>query len=461
MDGCACCRYKASSIVVIRRNKLRVSYRNKTMSPSFLKSNQLYERALKTIPQGSQTYSKSAENFVLGSFPLFIDSGKGGRVTDVDGNEFIDFILALCPIILGYGDQDVDIAIKNQLDKGIIFSLASPLEAVLSEKLTTLIPCAEKVRFAKNGSDVTAGAVRLARAHTGRDKVAICGYHGWHDWYIGTTAKGLGVPQAVKELSYTFSWNQPDTLRALLEKHPDGFAAIILEPSGPEPPTIDFLREVRELADTFKAVLIFDEIVTGFRMHIGGAQSEYGIIPDLACFGKSMANGMPLSALVGRENIMCLMDKVFVSGTFGGELLSIAASIATIDKLISSKALPKIRSFGNRIKYELNLIFKMQSIDNYLHIGGEDWRPVLKINNVDVHKQLVINILRNELAKNGLIFGSGFNICLAHVQEGEALINKTVNAWDKAVALLGDALKSENPTGFVDGKIVNDIFQVR
>ena len=158
------------------------------MEKSYEKSNELYYRALETIPQASQTFSKSAQNFILGSFPLFIESGKGARLIDVDNNEFIDYILALCPIILGYADADVDQAIREQLNKGIIFSLGSPLEVELSEKLVELIPCAEKVRFAKNGSDVTAGAVRLARAFTGRERVAVCGYHGWHDWFIGTTS---------------------------------------------------------------------------------------------------------------------------------------------------------------------------------------------------------------------------------------------------------------------------------
>ena len=303
------------------------------MVKPYTKSNELYYRALQTIPQASQTFSKSAQNFVLGAFPLFIERGKGARLIDVDDNVFVDYILALCPIILGYADPDVDKAIRRQLEKGIIYSLASPIEADLSEKLVELIPCAEKVRFAKNGSDVTSGAVRLARAFTGRERVAVCGYHGWHDWFIGTTPKNRGVPNSVRELTDTFSFNKSETLDTLLQRDPKGYAAIILEPAGVETPTIEFLQAVRRLANKYQVILIYDEIVTGFRMNIGGAQAEYGVVPDLACFGKSMANGMPISALVGRADIMDLMEKVFISGTFGGELLSIAAAITTLEKL--------------------------------------------------------------------------------------------------------------------------------
>lgn len=431
------------------------------MEKSYLKSNELYQRALKTIPQASQTFSKSAQNFILGSFPLFIESGKGARLIDVDKNEFIDYILALCPIILGYADADVDEAIGDQLKKGIIYSFGSPLEVELSEKLVELIPCAEKVRFAKNGSDVTAGAVRLARAFTGRERVAACGYHGWHDWFIGTTPKNLGVPNSVRDLTDTFSFNKPKTLEDLLQRSPDGYAAIILEPAGVESPTIEFLEEVRRLATKYKAVLIYDEIVTGFRMNIGGAQAEYGVIPDLACFGKSMANGMPISALVGRSDIMDFMEKVFVSGTFGGELLSIAAAIATVNKIQKNSVLEKNRVLGGRLKKEINLIFKNRGLFESFCIDGGDWRPVLKIKNSNFPSQLLLNLIRQELAENSIIFGSGFNLCFAHYEEGEDLFNKTVEAWDKTSLVMSKALANSTPADYLKGKSIQGGFQVR
>ena len=428
---------------------------------SYVKSSEIYYRALKTIPQASQTFSKSAQNFILGSFPLFIESGKGARVIDVDNNEFIDYILALCPIILGYADSDVDQAIREQLDKGIIFSLGSPLEVELSEKLVELIPCAEKVRFAKNGSDVTAGSVRLARAFTGRERVAVCGYHGWHDWFIGTTSKNLGVPSSVQNLTDTFSFNKSETLEDLLQRNPNAYAAIIIEPAGVETPTLEFLKEVRRLATEHKAVLIYDEIVTGFRMNIGGAQAEYGVTPDLACFGKSMANGMPISALVGRSDIMDCMEKVFVSGTFGGELLSIAAAIATVNKIQKKSVLENNRILGERLKKEINSIFKNRNLIDSFSIGGGNWRPVLKIENGDFPSQLLLNLIRQELSDNGIIFGSGFNLCFSHFEEGESLFNKTMEAWDKTSYVMSKALASGSPANYLRGESMCGGFQVR
>ena len=282
----------------------------------FVRSNELYERALKTIPLASQTFSKSAMNFPRGASPLFFERGQGAYVWDYDGNKYVDYVLGLMPIILGYCDPDVDEAIRNQLNNGIIFSLPSDLEVQLSEKLIELIPCAEMVRFSKNGSDVTSAAIRLARAHTGRDRIAVSGYHGWHDWYIGTTARNLGVPKSVQDLSSKFIFNDPDSLERLFKTDPVGFAAVILEPTGACEPEDGFLERVRELCDQYGVVLVFDEIVTGFRVDMGGAQRKYGVTPDLATFGKAMANGMPISTIVGRREIMKLMDDIFFSGTF-------------------------------------------------------------------------------------------------------------------------------------------------
>ncbi|HUU24574.1 MAG TPA: aminotransferase class III-fold pyridoxal phosphate-dependent enzyme, partial [Methyloceanibacter sp.] len=320
------------------------------MTRRFDRSGALYERALKVIPTASQTFSKAATGTVEGAAPLFLERGEGARVWDPDGNVYIDYVMGLLPVVLGYRDPDVDGAIRTQLDRGITFSLATELEAELAESLCELIPCAEMVRFGKNGSDATSAAVRLARAFTGRDKIAICGYHGWHDWYIGTTARHLGVPQAIRDLSIAFPFNDLDALEALLKAEPDRFAAVILEPEGLDAPLPGFLDAVRGLCDTYGVVLVFDEIITGFRRHLGGAQAVHGVTPDLASFGKAMANGMPISAIVGRGEIMRLMEDIFFSGTFGGEALSLAASIATIDKLRRLDGPAKFAGMGARLR---------------------------------------------------------------------------------------------------------------
>ncbi len=273
---------------------------NQENDKRYAKSTEMHERALKTIPLGSQTFSKSRTQYPVGVSPLFIQRGKGSHVWDVDGNEYIDYVNGLAAITLGYADPDVNEAVEKQLHDGIIFSLPHPLEFQVAEKIREMVPCAEMSRFGKNGSDATSGAIRLARAHTNRDRVAMCGYHGWQDWSIGSTARHRGVPKAVRELTHTFSYNNIDSLDALLKKHPGEFAAVILEPMNFEAPRDAFLQKVRELAHKNGALFILDETITGFRLANGGAQQLFGVTPDLATFGKGMANGFPVSAVSGK-----------------------------------------------------------------------------------------------------------------------------------------------------------------
>ena len=318
------------------------------MSERYACSEALLERALKTIPLGSQTFSKSKTQYPLGVSPYFITRGDGARVWDADGNEYLDFINGLCAITLGYNDPDVTEAVRRQLDDGVIFSLPHPVEMEVAERIVDMVPCAEMVRFGKNGSDATAGAVRLARAHTGRDRVAVCGYHGWQDWYIGATARNRGVPQAVRDLTHTFPYNDPDALEQLLLAHPGEFAAVILEPMNVAEPLPGYLETVAELTRLHGALLIFDETITGFRYANGGAQEYFGVTPDLATFGKGLANGYPVSAVAGRRDLMQLMEEIFFSFTFGGETLSLAASAATLDKLRRENVTDHLARLGTR-----------------------------------------------------------------------------------------------------------------
>ena len=290
-------------------------------------------RAERSIPLGSQTFSKSRTQFPFGVSPYFITHGRGSRVWDVDGNEFIDFVNALASVTLGYNDAEVNDAVRRQLEMGVIFSLPHPLEAEVAELICDMVPCAEMVRFGKNGSDATSGAIRLARAHTNRDRVAVCGYHGWQDWYIGSTSRNRGVPEATRELTHAFPYNDSEALRELLEGHPEEFAAVILEPMNVVEPKAGFLERVKELAHAHGALLVFDETITGFRYSNSGAQGLFGVTPDLATFGKGLANGFPISAVAGPREIMCLMEEIFFSFTFGGETLSLAAAKATLLKL--------------------------------------------------------------------------------------------------------------------------------
>lgn len=428
------------------------------MSRSYAASNALYQRALATIPLASQTFSKSAMNFVAGASPLFLDRGDGCSVWDVDGNRYFDYLLGLLPIVLGYRDPDVDAAIRTQLDKGIIFSLATELEPALAERLVRLIPCAEMVRYGKNGSDATSAAIRLARAHTGRDRVALCGYHGWHDWYIGTTTRDLGVPASVKGLSTTFPFNDTSALEAAFKEDPNGFAAVILEPAGTEDPAPGFLERLREVTARFGVVLIFDEIVTGFRMHMGGAQAKLGVVPDLACFGKAMANGMPIAAVMGRREIMRRLEDIFFSGTFGGEALSLAAAVATIDKLERTHTVEAIYAAGAHLKREIPAVLQRHGLSEHFYLKGPDWRPLVSTRAGKIPGPIVTSLLRQELAEQGILMGGAFNLCLAH--DADAL-DATIAAFDVAAAAAAVTLRHPDPASQLRGRPIQPVFSVR
>ena len=434
-------------------------------SRGFSESERFLVRALEIIPLGSQTFSKSYLQYVRGAMPQFVVRGDGCRVEDVDGNRYIDYVLGLLPVVLGYRDRDVDAAILRQLESGISFSLPTTLEADLAERLVRLIPCAEKVRFGKNGSDATSAAIRLARAYTGRDRVLACGYHGWHDWYIGATSRRLGIPKAVCDLTETFPYNQPDIVAERLARSPDAYAAVILEPAGVETPAPGFLARLRELTERHGVVLIFDEVITGFRVHMGGAQAEYGVTPDLACFGKAMGNGTPISAIVGRREIMDEMYEIFFSGTFGGEALSLAASIATIDKLVRENAIARMRAFGRDLAARTNELIARHRLASVMRLAGPDWWPQWKVLDCPVPPNLLQSLLRQEMAANGILAQSSLNLCLAHVDGGNGghgdVEAETLAAFDSSLAAVAAALAASDPQSHLRGPMVQPVFRVR
>ncbi|MDE3019862.1 MAG: aminotransferase class III-fold pyridoxal phosphate-dependent enzyme, partial [Nitrospirota bacterium] len=312
-------------------------------------SESLWRRAENVIPCGTQTLSKGPDQFVRGVYPIYLQRGEGCHVWDVDGNEYIDYPMALGPILLGYQYPTVHEAVVRQLGEGTTFTLMHPKEVELAEALVECIPCAEMVRFAKNGSDVTAAAVRAARAYTSREQVAFCGYHGWQDWYAVTTSRPAGVPTMLKGLAHAFEFNKTETLERIFLDHPGDIAAVILEVGG-ENPHPGFLEQVKALAHRHGAVFIWDEIVTGFRLALGGAQEYYGVTPDLACFGKGMANGFPLSAVVGRRDLMKTFERVFFSMTYGGETLSLAAALATLQVLRTEPVIAHLWAQGAKFR---------------------------------------------------------------------------------------------------------------
>lgn len=429
----------------------------KNMKRKYNKSNQLFIKVNQIIPLAAQTFSKSYLQFIKGQAPLFITRGKGAKVWDVDGNEYIDFINGLLPVILGYQYRLVDEAIKKQLKKGIVFSLSSPLEYELAQILIKHIPGAEMVRFGKNGSDVTSGAIRLARAVTGREHVVVCGYHGWHDWYIGSTARNLGVPKSTQKLTHKFEYNNIESLEKILKKYK--IAAVIMEPMNYVEPEKGFLQKVKNLAHKHGALLIFDEIITGFRYNLGGAQKLFGVIPDLACFGKSMANGMPISALVGRKKYMSKVDDIFYSFTMGGEALSLAAAIATINELEKKRVVPYIWKLGKYLQDNTNKLLKENNLDKIMKVQGKPCWQVFIIKPYKKYSDLEIkSYIQQELLQAGFLWYGQHNMSYSHTKKD---INRLLKVYAKVFKDLKKLLDYSKLRQNLKGEPITNIFKVR
>lgn len=422
-------------------------------------SEEMLERALRTIPLGSQTFSKSKTQYPIGVSPFFIRRGCGSHVWDVDNNEYIDFINSLAAITLGYCDPDVDAAVRSQLDDGVIFSLPHPLEMDVAEQLVKLVPCAEMVRFGKNGSDATSGAVRLARAFTSRDHIAVCGYHGWQDWYIGTTARNRGVPQATRNLSHPWAYNDIDSLAKLFRDYPDQIAAVILEPMNVVEPLPGFLESVKELAHKHGALLVFDETVTGFRYAIGGAQQHFGVTPDLATFGKGLANGYPVSAVAGRADVMKLMEEVFFSFTFGGETLSLAAALATMKKLEREPVTETLYRQGRKILLKLDSLISEAGVGDFLSVAGNPTWSFLIIKDAGVYSQWQIKTLfLQEMFARGILTIGTHNLSYSH---SDTDLEKLFSAYGEVIPLLADAVRSKKLESLLRCEPLQPLFKVR
>lgn len=422
-------------------------------------SNAMLERAEKVIPLGTQTFSKSHLQAPKGVSPSFLDRGRGGRVWDVDGNEYVDLVCGLLPVVLGYCDPDVDAAIRAQLDRGISFSLSTELEVRLSEALTEIIPCAEKVRFGKNGSDATSGAVRLARAVTGRDRVAAGGYHGWQDWYIGATTRNLGVPATVGELTHKFPGADLDALRALLEAHPGEFAAVIMEPMSVAEPPAGHLQAMKELAHEHGALFILDEIITGFRFALGGAQELFGVVPDLAAFGKSMGNGMPISAVVGKAEYMDLMEDIFFSFTFGGEALSLAASLAVIEKMRATDVLGGIAARGQDLAERTEGLIAAHGLGDVMGMCGHpSWKLLAFHDHPEAAKEETKTLFIKEMQRLGVLIRGSHNMCYAHT---DADVQHVLAAYDEVLGIIARELDRGGLGRRLECPLVRPVFAVR
>lgn len=408
----------------------------------FSRSQRALERAKKVTPLPGQTFSKSWLQYPPDRSPLFVSHGDGGHVFDVDGQRYVDLVGGLLPNVLGYCDPDVDFAIRHQLNSGISFSLATEIETELCERLVRYIPCAEMVRLGKNGADATAGAVRLARGVTKRDRIVLIerGYHGWHDWSIASTERNLGVPFAKLHTNLRLP---PDLNRIDDELSRNKTAAVIIEP---EFRTYAFLSELKLLCAKHDVILIFDEIISGFRWHVGGYQAHIGVTPDLATVGKSMGNGMPISAIVGRRDLMERFvppDNVFYSGTFFGEALSIAAAIATIDKIDREQVVPHLWKWGNHLMQDMDKARTFHGLEDVVVIAGEGPRVVIGFKHtLQYPAEMLAGFFRAEMIAHGVLIIGSNNLSFAH---NAPEIARCAEAYSRAFARIAGVLANKNP----------------
>jgi glutamate-1-semialdehyde 2,1-aminomutase len=411
------------------------------------------EEIKKFIPSGAQTLSKYPGQFVIGVTPVAIQRGKGAYLWDTEGNKYLDMGLALGPMIFGYANERIDKAVKEQVDKGVIFTLPAEQELELARALAGIVPCAEMSRFQLNGNDATSGAIRLARHVTNRDHVAKCGYHGWQDWSICNKAgRNTGVPEIIKTLTHEFNYNDIASLEKLFEAYPASIAAVILEPVSTEKPQDGFLESVKEIAHKHGALLIFDEVVTGFRWAPGGAQEYFSVIPDIACFGKAISNGYPLSAICGKEEYMARMDEVFVSTTYGGSTLGLSAALEVIRMIKEFGDVQKhMHELGEYLMSEVNKLLSRNGLP--MEMAGYGPHPVLKISITDdLANRIVKTYIYQEMNKAGIIMSTSFMIGYVHTKEE---IDRVLGEFGKIFSAIkeeGDFMKLKDR---LEGEIVS------
>ncbi len=336
------------------------------------KSEKLYKEAQKYIP-GGVTGIRRPINFIPGEYPIFIKSGKGGRITDVDRNEYVDLLCSYGPIIIGHREKEIDNAVIRQMKEGFCFNLPQVYQNILCKMFSELIPCAEQTILVRTGSDATTGAIRIARGFSGKTKIIRSGYHGWHDWCV--EVKGGILPKTYED-TIDIHYNDIDALEEQFKKYPDDIAAVIVTGVGHplnEPvvePTVEFFKRIRELTEKHNSVMILDEIRTGFRISLGGAQKKYGVTPDLATFGKAMANGYCISAISGRRSVMDVVTtgKVFISSTFFHNSLEMVASIETIKFLKENRVIENIWKKGANLLDSLKKL--TENYSDLIHLSG-------------------------------------------------------------------------------------------
>ncbi len=423
-------------------------------------SSQYKLRAEKIIPHLTGTFSRAATAFIENVYPLYVQSGNGAHFTDVDGNEYLDYLMGLGPITLGYNYNSVNQAIKDQLDQGILFSIPHKIEVELSELISQVIPFADMVKFEKSGSNAVTAAVRAARAFTKKDIIAYCGTGGvWHDWQAAMVSRDGGVPKFNENLIKIFDYNDSEGLEQIFEDNQNKIAAIVLEPIQFEEPDNDFLQKVRKIASENNSLLILDEIVTGFRFDLEGAQKYLGIKGDLVCFGKGMANGLPLSAITGPTEFMKTFDDLWVSSTNNSETLSLAGTKAVITEMKEKNTIHHCWKMGkilfngwNRIADENNINAKMTGYPVRMNLRCLDSSGTESLH----MKSFVLQ----EMVKQNIfmsILGASY-ICYSHSEDD---IKKTLHSFENVCKIINDKIKNDNFEANLDGNPPKTIWSMK
>ncbi len=430
----------------------------------FTRSNELRPKAHAMIPGGAHTYAKGDDEYPQLS-PGFISHGKGCHVWDVDGNEYIEYGMGLRSVTLGHAYDRVVEAAYRQMLKGINFVRPAAIEVECAEQLLSLIKGAEMVKFAKNGSDVTTAAVKLARAFTGRDMVGICADHAFFstdDWFIGSTAMPAGIPKAIRDLTVQFNYNDIDSIQALFDQYPNQIACIILEAEGEEPPKNNFLHEAKRVCHENGALFILDEIITGFRWHIGGAQRVYDIVPDLSSFGKALGNGFAISALTGRKDVMerggLMHDKervFFLSTTFGAETHALAAAMEVMKIYQEEPVIEHLYHQGNRLIEGLEQVIDAVGVRGFFELHGKPINLVFATKDQNGQRsQPFRTLFMQESIKRGLLMPS----LIVSYSHSDADIDKTIEAIGDALIVYKKALEN-GVENYLVGSSVAPVFR--
>ncbi len=423
----------------------------------------LWKEALSLIPNGTQTLSKGPTQFSFGVSPIYAASGKGAEIFDVDGNRYIDSGMGLHAVILGYSEPHVTEAICKSVRNGIQLTLMHPLEVEVAALFSKRIPCAEQVRFTKTGSEATSAAVKIARAVTGRGHIATCGYHGWHDWFLGVSEKTLGIASGIERLVHKFHYNDSQSLERIFNDYPDQIAAVIMEPCLVDSPRDDFLSKCREIAKSHESLFIFDETITGVRWHAAGAQSLFNVIPDLAVFGKSIANGMPLAAIVGKKQYMEILNdsRFFFSSTFAGEFASLAACKATYEVIDRFGVIGKIWERGEMFINRFNDLIHRHELSDFLEIKGFPCRPTILFKKREGSSSqeaplAIKSYMQQESAERGLLFTGYFALSFSHDEE---IIDRILTIVDSVLKKLKTVLTKGTLMTSLRGEIVSPVFR--